>query len=94
MDCCQAICQQTKSLIWVFGQDLFWRSRPSLDQGFTREATHCVIARETADEVSYQAKVGSGERYFSQSLNFAPLHACSILIADEADGIDGQKIMI
>ena len=30
------------------------------ESGFTRQATHCVIATETADQVSYQAKVGRG----------------------------------
>ena len=28
------------------------------ESGFTREATHCVIQTETAEQVSYQAKVG------------------------------------
>ena len=51
--------KQRLTLLWSIVQRLGGRVLP-YECGFSREATHCVITTETADQVSYQAKVGLG----------------------------------
>ena len=48
--------KQRLTVLWSIVQRLGGRVVP-YESGFTREATHCVIATDTADQVSYQAKV-------------------------------------